>query len=184
MQLAEEIDVLFDSTSLLATMISAACSRSKRTVINTDTQGAYGAQFSPVTHGELPRGVVVAGLPQLVFSRGPFVDLLVRWGVNTYHEFKALDSTYVVDAAGECMRVPASKGDIFQSKSLSLVEKRLLMRFLTDCMEFSEKQQQQQQQPQQQQQHHHQQQPIPHMYMQGYPGNHNPYAAPLGYHIR
>jgi RAB protein geranylgeranyltransferase component A len=65
--------------------------------------------------------------PQLLYSRGEFVDLLVRSAVSKYLEFRCLDTTYTyVDQRFQ--RVPCTKSEVFGSDLLSMIEKRLLMK--------------------------------------------------------
>ncbi len=45
-------------------------------------------------------------------------------------QFKCLQATFLRPEGGEAVRVPCSKADVFQSTSISLVEKRYLMKFL------------------------------------------------------
>ena len=70
-----------------------------------------------------------------MYARGPLVDLLVATDVGRYLEFKALERTFVhVNGAWE--RVPASKEDVFQSQLVGVVEKRILVKFLTFCLDY------------------------------------------------
>lgn len=65
-----------------------------------------------------------------LLSSGPLVQLLVKSGVAKYMEFKCLQGAYL-EKDGEILRVPASKQDVFQSEEISLIEKRLLMKFIS-----------------------------------------------------
>lgn len=67
--------------------------------------------------------------PKLAFSAGPLVDLLLRSGCTSYLEFKGVESTYIW-TGNSLAPVPSSQAEVFRDRSLSLVEKRLLMRFL------------------------------------------------------
>ena len=76
--------------------------------------------------------------PKLILSTGPLVQLLVQSDVSKYMEFKSLQAAYLSQDAGATpVRVPCSKSDVFQSTVISLVEKRLLMKFLTTLQEPS-----------------------------------------------
>ncbi|KAJ1896732.1 hypothetical protein LPJ66_003819 [Kickxella alabastrina] len=68
--------------------------------------------------------------PKLSLCRGDMIDLLVDMGIGEYVQFKGLEHNYLV-RNGVLERVPDSKEDIFASKSLSLIEKRKLMRLMT-----------------------------------------------------
>lgn len=90
--------------------------------------------------GDLPKGVTIDLRPRIVLAAGPLVDLLVSTGSGHYLSFRPLDATFLRfaetgGAAGEAesmllQKVPVSRSDVFQSTFLSMVEKRLLMRFL------------------------------------------------------
>ncbi|KAI8337148.1 GDP dissociation inhibitor [Chlamydoabsidia padenii] len=70
-------------------------------------------------------------VPKILPSRGNLVDILIRSGVGRYMEFKSVDDMFVFDHASHSFeKVPGSKEDIFVNKSISLVDKRKLMKFL------------------------------------------------------
>ncbi|KND01101.1 uncharacterized protein SPPG_04191 [Spizellomyces punctatus DAOM BR117] len=73
--------------------------------------------------------------PKLLYNRGPLVELLISSGVGKYLEFKALESVYL-SWQGKCELVPGSKEDVFSNQSVSLVDKRRLMKFLTFAVEY------------------------------------------------
>lgn len=67
--------------------------------------------------------------PSLLLSLGPVVASIIKSGVGKkYLEFKALRATYILSGS-TLMLLPASKGDIFSSQHLSLMDKRCLMKF-------------------------------------------------------
>lgn len=74
--------------------------------------------------------------PRTLLAAGTLVDLLIQTGVGHYLSFRPVDATFLYLSSPESslgeglQKVPASRSDVFQSKSLSMVEKRLLMRFL------------------------------------------------------
>lgn len=70
----------------------------------------------------------IAG-PKLAFCGGPLVDLLIKAGASNYLEFKCVEATYIWSGGQGLMPVPDSRASIFQDRTLSLVEKRHLMRF-------------------------------------------------------
>ena len=59
----------------------------------------------------------------------PFVDTLVKSGVAKYTGFKLLDAVAIHDKQG-FKRTAATKEDIFNDKSLSLLDKRKLVNFI------------------------------------------------------
>lgn len=70
----------------------------------------------------------IAG-PKLAFCGGPLVDLLMKAGASNYLEFKSVEASYIWSGRQGLMPVPDSRASIFQDRTLSLVEKRHLMRF-------------------------------------------------------
>ncbi|KAI8984914.1 FAD/NAD-P-binding domain-containing protein [Trametes punicea] len=76
------------------------------------------------------RQYAVCLAPSIVPSLGPHIDSLIASGVSRYGSFKLLEKVAIYDRPGYVQNVPGSKEDVFKSKTLSLVEKRRLMRFL------------------------------------------------------
>ncbi len=79
--------------------------------------------------------------PRLLFSRGPMVELLISSNIARYTEFKSVSRvlTVVKDGTGSRLEhVPSSRADVFATRSVSVVEKRILMKFLTLCASASE----------------------------------------------
>jgi hypothetical protein len=73
--------------------------------------------------------------PKLHLSAGTLVQTLVSSGVGRYLEFVPLQATLMhaagADAGvGTLERVPMSKAEVFQAKSIAPLEKRLLMKFM------------------------------------------------------
>ena len=75
--------------------------------------------------------------PKLIGSRDSLVETLIRSGVGRYLEFKSVDDIYILDG-DRLEKVPSSKEDVFTNKSVSLIEKRKLMKFLTFAMDYEE----------------------------------------------
>ncbi|XP_072518858.1 rab proteins geranylgeranyltransferase component A 1 [Salminus brasiliensis] len=74
---------------------------------------------------------------KLLYSRGLLVDLLIKSNVSRYAEFKNL-SRILTYRNGKVEQVPCSRADVFGSKQLTMVEKRMLMKFLTFCLDFEQ----------------------------------------------
>ncbi|XP_043667470.1 rab proteins geranylgeranyltransferase component A 1 [Vespula pensylvanica] len=72
--------------------------------------------------------------PKLLFARGKLVELLISSNIARYAEFRAVSrvATYMYD---KLTQVPCSRADVFANKTVSVVEKRMLMQLLTSCME-------------------------------------------------
>ncbi|XP_006991219.1 rab proteins geranylgeranyltransferase component A 1 [Peromyscus maniculatus bairdii] len=74
---------------------------------------------------------------KLLYSRGLLIDLLIKSNVSRYAEFKNI-TRILAFRDGIVEQVPCSRADVFNSKRLTMVEKRMLMKFLTFCMEYEE----------------------------------------------
>ncbi|XP_068220721.1 rab proteins geranylgeranyltransferase component A 2 [Palaemon carinicauda] len=78
--------------------------------------------------------------PKLLFSRGALVELLISSNVARYAEFKCITRVLTWlssdEDKGELVVVPCSRSDVFTTESLSLIEKRLLMKLLEFCHSY------------------------------------------------
>uniref|UniRef100_A0A8D1M8M6 Rab proteins geranylgeranyltransferase component A n=1 Tax=Sus scrofa TaxID=9823 RepID=A0A8D1M8M6_PIG len=74
---------------------------------------------------------------KLLYSRGLLIDLLIKSNVSRYAEFKNI-TRILAFREGRVEQVPCSRADVFNSKQLTMVEKRMLMKFLTFCMDYEE----------------------------------------------
>lgn len=75
--------------------------------------------------------------PKTLFARGDMVELLISSGICRYAEFRAVTKVCTYDRTeGRVIPVPCSRGDVFSSDHLSLLEKRVLMKTLALCVEF------------------------------------------------
>lgn len=84
-------------------------------------------------HGEpLPqaRSYSISLAPSVIPAVGPLISSLVSSGVSRYGGFRLVERVLLYNKTLGIVGVPGSKEDIFKSKSISLVEKRRLMRFL------------------------------------------------------
>ena len=70
--------------------------------------------------------------PRLLFSRGSMVELLISSNVSRYTEFKSVSRVLTL-IDGSLVHVASSRSDVFQTRAVSVVEKRILMKFLTLC---------------------------------------------------
>ena len=92
-----------------------------------------GANGAPPAHlAGLNRHFAISLAPTIVPCAGPTIDVLIRSKVASYCTFRLLQRTAVFTAQSDwpLKRVPSSKEDIFKDKSLSLVDKRRLMKLL------------------------------------------------------
>ncbi|XP_061454516.1 rab proteins geranylgeranyltransferase component A 1 isoform X2 [Rhineura floridana] len=76
-------------------------------------------------------------ISKLLYSRGLLIDLLIKSNVSRYAEFKNV-TRILAFREGRVEQVPCSRADVFNSKQLTMVEKRMLMRFLTFCLEYEQ----------------------------------------------
>ncbi|XP_011180485.2 rab proteins geranylgeranyltransferase component A [Zeugodacus cucurbitae] len=75
--------------------------------------------------------------PKILYSAGRLVQLLVSSNICRYAEFRAVDRV-CTRFQNNIINVPCSRSDVFNTKDLNIVEKRLLMKFLTLCMTYGE----------------------------------------------
>lgn len=71
--------------------------------------------------------------PKLAYCEGELVRTLIDSGTCKYVEFKPLEGSYLWTRS-KFMRIPASRAEVFRDKTLPLVQKRMLMRYLQDAM--------------------------------------------------
>lgn len=89
------------------------------------------------------RGWTLDLRPALIASRGPLVDALVQSKTSEYLEFRTCGSARVLmQGPGEAgtaqvFQVPCSKADIFRDSTLTLTEKRTLMKFMLGVVDLA-----------------------------------------------
>ncbi|XP_064015029.1 rab proteins geranylgeranyltransferase component A 1 [Pogoniulus pusillus] len=74
---------------------------------------------------------------KLMFSRGLLIELLIKSNVSRYAEFQNA-ARILAFREGKVEQVPCSRADVFNSKQLTMVEKRMLMKFLTFCLDYEQ----------------------------------------------
>ncbi|XP_045651814.1 rab proteins geranylgeranyltransferase component A 2 [Ursus americanus] len=74
---------------------------------------------------------------KLLYSQGLLIDLLIKSNVSRYAEFKNV-TRILAFREGKVEQVPCSRADVFNSKELTMVEKRVLMKFLTFCLDYEQ----------------------------------------------
>lgn len=62
------------------------------------------------------------------------MELLISSNIARYAEFRAV-SRVATFMEGKLVQVPCSRADVFANKTVSVIEKRMLMQLLTSCME-------------------------------------------------
>ncbi|KAG9289204.1 hypothetical protein G9A89_022513 [Geosiphon pyriformis] len=75
--------------------------------------------------------------PKLMSCRGELVELLISSGVARYLDFRALGNTFIYLGEEEFEKVPCSKEDVFTNQTISLVDKRKLMKFLNFAQNYT-----------------------------------------------
>jgi len=71
--------------------------------------------------------------PRLLYARGAMVELLISSNISRYTEFKSV-SRVLTQIGGRLEHVPSSRSDVFATKHITVVEKRILMKFLSFCV--------------------------------------------------
>ncbi|KAG8513233.1 Rab proteins geranylgeranyltransferase component A 2 [Galemys pyrenaicus] len=74
---------------------------------------------------------------KLLYSKGLLIDLLIKSNVSHYAEFKNV-TRILTFREGKVEKVPCSRADVFNSKELTMVEKRMLMKFLAFCLDYEQ----------------------------------------------
>ncbi|KAL7749421.1 hypothetical protein RI367_005292 [Sorochytrium milnesiophthora] len=91
---------------------------------------AYDESFVADTSAQ--RRLVIELAPKLLFCNGSMVNLFTTSGVGRYLDFKLLEGMHMV-YDGKLEQVPVSKERVFANKTISLPDKRRLMKVLTQA---------------------------------------------------
>ncbi|KAI3389481.1 hypothetical protein SNEBB_004219 [Seison nebaliae] len=68
---------------------------------------------------------------KLLYCNGELINLLLQSGVSKYGEYRLIDQLLSLSPTSSLEKIPYSKGDVFKSKTISLLEKRRLMQFIS-----------------------------------------------------
>jgi RAB protein geranylgeranyltransferase component A len=71
--------------------------------------------------------------PNIFYSRGLIIELLISSDVSKYCEFRMLNQILTRRDDGRIEKVPTSRAEVFKSQ-MSVIEKRLMMQFVQSCM--------------------------------------------------
>jgi RAB protein geranylgeranyltransferase component A len=74
--------------------------------------------------------ILIEGL----FTKGSLIELLISSDVSKYCEFRMVTQILTLNKAGELEKVPTSRSEVFKTNQLSMIEKRLMMKFIQACM--------------------------------------------------
>ncbi|PRQ47218.1 putative GDP dissociation inhibitor, FAD/NAD(P)-binding domain-containing protein [Rosa chinensis] len=89
------------------------------------------ANYAPEILAEHSRRFLIdIGGPRVLFCADKAIELILKLGVGSYLNFKAVDGNLIWDeSSGGLCNVPDSRAAIFKDKGMSLKEKNQLMRF-------------------------------------------------------
>lgn len=103
---------------------------------NQKSEGSVDLTFAETGYTELPSELAQSARrynftlsPTIYPSIGPFISSLVRSGVAKYSAFRLID-TVALYGDGSLTPAATTKEDIFKDKTLSLIEKRRVMKFV------------------------------------------------------
>ncbi|KAG8218235.1 FAD/NAD(P)-binding domain-containing protein [Butyriboletus roseoflavus] len=151
-------DVIVLGTGLSESIAAAALAKAGLKVAHIDPNPYYGADEATLTLDELvqwaethstnpeepvhyrvdylspsrpshPKQYSISLSPSVIPSVGPFISSVISSGVARYGSYKLLGPVAIY-RDGKFQSVPQNKESIFQDRSIPLVEKRRLMRFL------------------------------------------------------
>nr|XP_021156524.1 rab proteins geranylgeranyltransferase component A 2-like [Columba livia] len=154
--LPSEFDVVVIGTGLPESIIAAACARSGQSVLHVDSKNYYGGNWASFSF---------SGLLSWIKENQQKTDVSVEWddwrklileneeAISLSKKDKTIQ--HVEDFCfGECFsypeygkylkllknifQVPCSRADVFNSRQLAMVEKRMLMKFLTFCLDYEQ----------------------------------------------
>ncbi|GAA5851560.1 hypothetical protein JCM9279_006896 [Rhodotorula babjevae] len=149
-------NVLIAGTGLHESILAATLSKAGYSVLQLDSAAYYGTEHASLSLLELAdwaaanpdadpsspsppsslrrvsQRFALSLCPLLLRAKGPAIDLLVRSKVASYLQFGLLGgiALWQDEGGGKAVRVPASKADVFNDPTLSLVEKRRLTKLL------------------------------------------------------
>ena len=75
--------------------------------------------------------------PKLLFARGSLIELLINANISHYSEFRTAERILTFKE-NEITQVPCNRADVFSSNAVNVMEKRVLMKFLSFCVNYEE----------------------------------------------
>lgn len=152
-ELPKSFDFIILGTGLGSSLLSGALSRIGKTVLQLDKNQFYGSEYTSFTAKELDK--MKDSLPKsiqnfkysmsetdlklnrinvnldnnVLYSRGEMVNLLIQSKAYRYLEFRNIGSM-LTSMNSKMIPVPASRSELFQSKHVTLLEKRKMMNFI------------------------------------------------------
>ncbi len=72
--------------------------------------------------------------PSVLYSRGSLIELLISSDVSKYCEFRLVSNILTKNENNKLEKVPTSRSDVFKSNRLSMIDKRMMMKFIQACI--------------------------------------------------
>lgn len=72
--------------------------------------------------------------PNIFYSNGSLINLLISSDVARYCEFKMVSQILTRRQTGQLEKVPTSRSEVFKSSQLGMLEKRVMMQFVQSCL--------------------------------------------------
>jgi len=153
----EKYDYGIQGTNLASCILSAALSRAGKKILQVDSNKYYGSKEEATlnleeyveaneicTKGPLfeealtqSRKFLLEQQPKIMYANGSMVSSLVKSKVSRYLDFRNVNGFYIKDDA-ELLAVPCSKSELFKTSALTPIEKRKMMKFITDETDLEE----------------------------------------------
>ena len=77
--------------------------------------------------------------PNIFYSRGSLIELLISSDVSKYCEFRMVTQILTQNQEdGHLEKVPTSRSDVFKTDQLKMIEKRHMMKFIQSCVKDNE----------------------------------------------
>lgn len=149
----EKFDYIISGTSLYKSILSAALSRAGQKVLHVDPNAYYGSEYEAsfdlktfIDQNEhilgpkyenfaddknLNRKFILDLCPRLLYANGSMVKLLVKSKICRYLEFRNVGGFFIEDE-DKLISVPCSKSALFTTGSLTPLEKRKMMKFISE----------------------------------------------------
>ncbi|NWS41934.1 RAE1 geranylgeranyltransferase, partial [Probosciger aterrimus] len=128
-------DITSENESSHSTALDESTSETRSAPSESSAQGPKKITYAQIVREG--RRFNIDLVSKLLYSRGLLIDLLIKSNVSRYAEFK--NATRILAfREGKVEQVPCSRADVFNSRQLTMVEKRMLMKFLTFCLDYEQ----------------------------------------------
>lgn len=75
--------------------------------------------------------------PKLLFAAGSLIELLIKANISHYLEIRTAERILTL-TQNKIVQVPCSRADVFNTEAVSVMEKRILMKFLSFSVHYDE----------------------------------------------